>query len=523
MANPKCARPGGSNRRRTKGIERRAPDRDHPGRPFSREAWAFFSELSPQRRSRRQSARRASAQRRARDRCSRPDPRAHHRVRALRVPPRRARRRRVLRCAPRPTARAAQLVDKQRRGSPRGFARLRTVALASRAMRRSRALRASAGASRASSPRSSSLRPRFRPPRRFRAEDDVPRGAERAHRASHPQPPSAALRHERDRVGRRRRRRKRRGRRADRASDVARCRGRRAARRRGRRQDDDRRPRGRPLGVAPRAIRARQGGVPVERVEVRARSPPPRGRRRRRRVVNLRRERRRSVARQSAGDVLRRRRARSHLRRRVPRAEARRGGARVRRPPGGGGVRQGTRRRRRSFDKLEVARTSPRAEGRDARHARATGGAGHSFAPVVEGGEAVGEGRGARRDGEGAAGEAKVEKKAPPRRSFAEATRFPARPLWRITARLGHETLDVLEASRRGGRGFVSFTRWRRTTARRARPRVSSWWRAREVPPGRRGGARARGAALTRMGFREVECWTGDECAYWSCRRCGNR
>jgi hypothetical protein len=42
--NPKCGRPGGSNRRvRTKGIERRAPDPDHPCRPFSREEVGLFS------------------------------------------------------------------------------------------------------------------------------------------------------------------------------------------------------------------------------------------------------------------------------------------------------------------------------------------------------------------------------------------------------------------------------------------------------------------------------------------------
>ena len=27
-------------------------------------------------------------------------------------------------------------------------------------------------------------------------------------------------------------------------------------------------------------------------------------------------------------------------------------------------------------------------------------------------------------------------------------------------------------------------------------------------------------ASLKRMGFRRVECWTGDECVYWSCYHC---
>jgi hypothetical protein len=27
-------------------------------------------------------------------------------------------------------------------------------------------------------------------------------------------------------------------------------------------------------------------------------------------------------------------------------------------------------------------------------------------------------------------------------------------------------------------------------------------------------------ASLARMGFRKVECWTGDECMYWSCNHC---
>jgi hypothetical protein len=30
-------------------------------------------------------------------------------------------------------------------------------------------------------------------------------------------------------------------------------------------------------------------------------------------------------------------------------------------------------------------------------------------------------------------------------------------------------------------------------------------------------------ASLTRMGFRRVECWTGDECMYWSCHHCPSR
>ena len=27
-------------------------------------------------------------------------------------------------------------------------------------------------------------------------------------------------------------------------------------------------------------------------------------------------------------------------------------------------------------------------------------------------------------------------------------------------------------------------------------------------------------ASLKRMGFRQVECWTSDECMYWSCHHC---
>lgn len=27
-------------------------------------------------------------------------------------------------------------------------------------------------------------------------------------------------------------------------------------------------------------------------------------------------------------------------------------------------------------------------------------------------------------------------------------------------------------------------------------------------------------ASLGRMGFLRVECWTGDECVYWSCHHC---
>ena len=65
--------------------------RSRPSLPsvFARRSGPFFSELSPQRRLP-SPPRGAYAQRRARDRRSRPDPRAHHHVRALRVPPRRA-------------------------------------------------------------------------------------------------------------------------------------------------------------------------------------------------------------------------------------------------------------------------------------------------------------------------------------------------------------------------------------------------------------------------------------------------
>lgn len=151
-----------------------------------------------------------------------------------------------------------------------------------------------------------------------------------------------------------------------------------------------------------------------------------------------------------------------------------------------------------------------------------------SFAPVVEGGEAGGERDEARpaRDGEGAAGEEKEgrkEKRAAPRRSFAEATRFPARPLWRITARLGHETLDVLKLDVEGAE-FETLGAMEAYYGAEGPPacQLLVEWHERFRPDGAAARADAE-AALTRMGFREVECWTGDECAYWSCRRCGNR
>ena len=120
-----------------------------------------------------------------------------------------------------------------------------------------------------------------------------------------------------------------------------------------------------------------------------------------------------------------------------------------------------------------------------------------SFAPVVEGGEAArGERDEARpaRDGEGAAGEEKEGRKenAPPRGGRSPRTRFPARPLWRITARLGHETLDVLKLDVEGAEfetlGAMEAYRRRGGPARVSAPGGV----AREVPPGRRGGAPTR-------------------------------
>jgi hypothetical protein len=150
-----------------------------------------------------------------------------------------------------------------------------------------------------------------------------------------------------------------------------------------------------------------------------------------------------------------------------------------------------------------------------------------SFAPVVEGGEAGGERDEARpaRDGEGAAGEEEEGRKEvrAARLSFAEATRFPARPLWRITARLGHEALDVLKLDVEGAE-FETLGAMEAYYGAEGPPacQLLVEWHERFRPDGAAARAEAE-AALTRMGFREVECWTGDECAYWSCRRCGNR
>ena len=169
--NPKCGRPGGSNRRvRTKGIERRAPDPESSlpsvfarrSGPFSVSCRLNVAPVA--------SARRVRPKKRARPtlspRPSRPSSCARSPRSSSSCSPAAGSEMR----APADSARRA-IVDKQHpRAGSRGFEPSRSRR--ARCVERER-LRASAP-SRASSPRSSSRRPRLRPPRRFRSRGRCP-------------------------------------------------------------------------------------------------------------------------------------------------------------------------------------------------------------------------------------------------------------------------------------------------------------------------------------------------------------
>ena len=137
---------------------------------------------------------------------------------------------------------------------------------------------------------------------------------------------------------------------------------------------------------------------------------------------------------------------------------------------------------------------------------------------------------------------------------------LPARPFWRIVARLGHRLVHLLKMDVEGAE-FETIAAMEAYYGE-AGPPVCQFlveWHERFFPGGgskdpkdpkgpkdpnpkpsatvggdepsfgvggdgrRLSGRQLREdaeAALRRMGFREMECWTGDECAWWSCARC---
>ena len=128
---------------------------------------------------------------------------------------------------------------------------------------------------------------------------------------------------------------------------------------------------------------------------------------------------------------------------------------------------------------------------------------------------------------------------------------LPARPFWRIVARLGHRLVHLLKMDVEGAE-FETIAAMEAYYGE-AGPPVCQFlveWHERFFPDGgsedpnpkpsatvgkdepsfgvggdgrRLSGRQLRANAessLRRMGFREVECWSGDECAYWSCERC---
>jgi hypothetical protein len=131
---------------------------------------------------------------------------------------------------------------------------------------------------------------------------------------------------------------------------------------------------------------------------------------------------------------------------------------------------------------------------------------------------------------------------------------LPARPFWRIVARLEHRLVHLLKMDVEGAE-FETIAAMEAYYGD-AGPPVCQFlveWHERFFPGGgskdpkdpnpkpsatvggdepsfgmggdgrRLSGRQLRAdaeAALRRMGFREMECWTGDECAWWSCARC---
>lgn len=122
-------------------------------------------------------------------------------------------------------------------------------------------------------------------------------------------------------------------------------------------------------------------------------------------------------------------------------------------------------------------------------------------------------------------------------RADGRAKKLPARPLWRVMETLSHAYVDVLKVDVEGAE-FDVVDAWEAYYGDRGPPacQLLFEWHERFYPDGGghtsnsadkksrqttsgRGLREGAEAALSRMGFKKVDC-DGSECVYWNCNRC---